>query len=140
MSLGNAGGSQKFDVAYLVLSGTTTAARCPELLRALVGLGLSKVIALPTPNAARVIAPRELDPSGLQSALLGPALRVLAELVRRLHSLEGPIPLNAWLEHDERDWRLVLLPRLTIIAGLELGAGIFVNTLPPEEAAQRLRG
>ena len=87
-----------------------------------------------------VIAPREPDPSGLQSTLLGPALRLLAELVRRLHGLEGPVPLNAWLEHDERDWRLVLLPRLTIIAGLELGAGIFVNTLPPEEAAQRLRG
>ena len=67
MSLGNAGGGQKFDVAYLVLSGTTTAARCPELLRALVGLGLSKVIALLTPNAARVIAPRELaDIEGVQ--------------------------------------------------------------------------
>jgi len=49
-----------FDVAYLVLSGTTTAARCPELLRGLVGLGFSTVIALPTPNAARVVAPREL--------------------------------------------------------------------------------
>ena len=48
------------------------------------------------------------------------------------------VPLNAWLEHDEHDWRIVLLPRLTILAGLELGAGIFVNTLPPEEAAQRL--
>jgi len=63
-----------------------------------------------------------------------------AELVRRLHALEGPVPLNAWLEHDDRDWRLVLLPRLTILAGLELGAGIFVNTLPPEEAAERLAG
>jgi UDPglucose--hexose-1-phosphate uridylyltransferase len=87
-----------------------------------------------------VIAPREPDPSGLQSNLLGPAIRLLAELVRRLQSLEGPVPLNAWLEHDDRDWRLVLLPRLTVIAGLELGAGIFVNTLPPEEAAQRLGG
>src|SRR5207237_1414820 len=47
---------------------------------------------------------------------------------------------RAWLEHDDRDWRLVLLPRLTILAGLELGAGIFVNTLPPEEAAERLAG
>jgi phosphopantothenoylcysteine synthetase/decarboxylase len=49
-----------FDVAYLVISGTTTAARCPELLRGLVGLGFSTVIALPTPNASRVIAPRDL--------------------------------------------------------------------------------
>jgi phosphopantothenoylcysteine synthetase/decarboxylase len=52
--------SQEFDVAYLVLSGTTTAARCPEILRGLVGLGFATVIALPTPNAARVIAPRDL--------------------------------------------------------------------------------
>ena len=58
--------------------------------------------------------------------------------LHRLRALEGPLPLNAWLEQDENDWRLVLLPRLTILAGLELGAGIFVNTLPPEEAAERL--
>ena len=49
-----------FEVAYLVLSGTSTAARCPELLRGLVGLGFSTVIAILTPNASRVIAPREL--------------------------------------------------------------------------------
>ena len=49
-----------FDVAYLVLSGAATAARCPELLRGLVGLGFSTVIAIPTPNASRIIASREL--------------------------------------------------------------------------------
>jgi phosphopantothenoylcysteine synthetase/decarboxylase len=51
---------EAYDVVYLVLSGTTTAARCPELLRGLAGLGFSTVIALPTPNASRVIALREL--------------------------------------------------------------------------------
>jgi phosphopantothenoylcysteine synthetase/decarboxylase len=51
---------ETFDVAYLVLSGTTTAARCPDLLRGLLGLGFSTVIAIPTPNASRVIGPREL--------------------------------------------------------------------------------
>ena len=56
-----------FDVVYLMLSGTTTAARCPELLRGLVGLGFATVIAIPTPNAARVIAARELaDVEGVQ--------------------------------------------------------------------------
>jgi phosphopantothenoylcysteine synthetase/decarboxylase len=59
--------NERFDVAYLVLSGTTTAARCPGLLRELVGLGFSTVIAIPTPNAARVIAPRELaDVAGVR--------------------------------------------------------------------------
>ena len=58
---------ERFDVAYLILSGTTTAARCPELLRGLLGLGFSTVIAIPTPNASRTIAPRELaDVEGAQ--------------------------------------------------------------------------
>jgi len=61
------GGRRTYDVVYLVLSGTTTAARCPEILRGLVGLGFKTVIALPTPNASRVIAPRELaDAEGAQ--------------------------------------------------------------------------
>jgi phosphopantothenoylcysteine synthetase/decarboxylase len=58
-ALGAAAGGEVFDVAYLVLSGTTTAARCPELLRGLVGLGFATVIALPTPSASRVLAPRD---------------------------------------------------------------------------------
>src|ERR1700745_527924 len=60
-------GGERFDVAYLVLSGTTPAARWPELMGGLVGLGFSTVIALPTPNAARVVAPRDLaDVAGAQ--------------------------------------------------------------------------
>ena len=51
---------ESFEVAYLVVSGASTAARGPELLRGLAGLGFSTVIAIPTPNASRVIAPREL--------------------------------------------------------------------------------
>jgi hypothetical protein len=67
MSPGSAAGGESFDVAYLVLSGTTTAARCPEILGGLVGLGFSTVIAIPTPNAWRVIAPRDLaDVAGVR--------------------------------------------------------------------------
>jgi phosphopantothenoylcysteine synthetase/decarboxylase len=61
-----------------VLSGTTTAARCPEILRGLVGLGFKAVIAIPTANAARVIAPRELaDVAGAQvvESYFDPAIR-----------------------------------------------------------------
>jgi UDPglucose--hexose-1-phosphate uridylyltransferase len=86
-----------------------------------------------------VVAPVEPEPGGVASGLLGPALSLLAGLVRRLHILEGPVPFNAWLEQGRDDWRLVFLPRLTILAGLELGAGIYVNALPPEEAAARLK-
>src|SRR5438105_5831902 len=67
MNLGDPAYGERFAVVYLVVSGTTAAARWPELLRGLVGLGFSTVIALPTPNASRVIAPRELaDVPGAQ--------------------------------------------------------------------------
>jgi UDPglucose--hexose-1-phosphate uridylyltransferase len=85
-----------------------------------------------------VIAPTEPEAEPLESKRLALALKLLAEIVRRLQRLEGHVPLNAWLEQSPDDWRLVLFPRLTILAGLELGAGIHVNTLPPEEAAARL--
>jgi phosphopantothenoylcysteine synthetase/decarboxylase len=58
---------ERFDLIYLVLSGTTTAARCPEVLHGLLGLGFTTVVVLPTPNASRTIAPRELaDVPGVQ--------------------------------------------------------------------------
>jgi len=52
--------TERFDTAYLILSGTTTAARCPEIARGLLALGFPSVIVIPTPNASRVIASREL--------------------------------------------------------------------------------
>ena len=57
---------ERFDLVYLVLSGTTTAARCPEIARELVDLGFTTVIAIPTPNASRVLAPRELADVGVR--------------------------------------------------------------------------
>jgi phosphopantothenoylcysteine synthetase/decarboxylase len=67
MSVGDNPGGELFEVAYLVLSGTTTASRGPELLCGLVELGFATVIAIPTPNASRVIALRDLaDIEGVQ--------------------------------------------------------------------------
>lgn len=74
-----------------------------------------------------------------QSTLLPTALQLAAEGIRRLHRVEGDVPLNLWL-HDHAHWHIEVLPRLTVFAGIELGAGIYVNTLAPEEAAERLRG
>ena len=59
--------TEQFNIVYLMLSGTTTAARCPEILHGLLGLGFSTVLCVPTPNAARTIAPRDLaDVEGVQ--------------------------------------------------------------------------
>lgn len=70
---------------------------------------------------------------------LAEALAVLRDVVRRLRGIEGPLPWNAWLHHDERTWHLELVPRLSILAGVELGAGIYVNTVDPLDAAAALR-
>ncbi|MEP6908837.1 MAG: hypothetical protein ABI896_00235 [Actinomycetota bacterium] len=70
---------------------------------------------------------------------LGHVLILLREGIRRLHEVEGPTPVNAWL-HAGAHWHVEIVPRLAVLAGLELGAGLYVNWLPPEEARTRLRG
>jgi UDPglucose--hexose-1-phosphate uridylyltransferase len=113
----------------------------PEVLPVLERDGVSAGC----PVASRVpyevqIRPLRSEPDGLRSDLLAPALRVLAELVRRLQRLEEAslVPLNAWL-HTGESWHLELLPRTTRLAGLELGAGVYVNPVAPEAAAEALR-
>jgi UDPglucose--hexose-1-phosphate uridylyltransferase len=85
-----------------------------------------------------LIAPVEHEGDPWTSAHLAGALELAAEGVRRLHGVEGPRPVNLWL-HAPGHWHLEILPRMTVMAGLELGAGVYVNTLAPEEAAARLR-
>jgi UDPglucose--hexose-1-phosphate uridylyltransferase len=70
---------------------------------------------------------------------LAPALGLLRDIVIRLRAVEGAVPWNAWLHHG-RQWHIELVPRLSTLAGLELGAGVYVNALPPETAAESLRG
>jgi UDPglucose--hexose-1-phosphate uridylyltransferase len=69
---------------------------------------------------------------------LADGLVLLRDLVRSLHRAEGSRPWNAWL-HPGPPWHIHFVPRLTALAGIELGAGIYVNVLPPERAAERLR-
>jgi UDPglucose--hexose-1-phosphate uridylyltransferase len=66
---------------------------------------------------------------------LDAGLLLLRNVVRRLRAVEGPVPWNAWLHAGH----IELVPRLTVFAGIELGAGIYVNTLAPEDAARALR-
>jgi UDPglucose--hexose-1-phosphate uridylyltransferase len=53
-------------------------------------------------------------------------------------------PLNLWVRTAPRDaerfcWRIDIVPRLTPLAGLELGTGVHLNTVAPERAAAELR-
>jgi UDPglucose--hexose-1-phosphate uridylyltransferase len=75
------------------------------------------------------------------------ALRLLRRCVQSLRALEGPVSWNAWLHNawqgtviPDAHPHIELVPRLSVLAGLELGAEIYVNTLAPAEAASRLRG
>jgi UDPglucose--hexose-1-phosphate uridylyltransferase len=72
--------------------------------------------------------------AGLLHATLGRLARVLGAVP----------PLNLWVRTAPRGaqyfcWRIDILPRLTHLAGLELGTGLNLNILPPERAAELLR-
>ncbi len=66
----------------------------------------------------------------------------LTRLARRLGA--SP-PLNLWVRTAPRGaehfcWRIDIMPRLVHLAGLELGAGVHLNIVPPEQVASELRG
>jgi UDPglucose--hexose-1-phosphate uridylyltransferase len=86
-----------------------------------------------------LVAPRRHEEDAWSSRRLGAAIALVAEGLRRLHAVEGARPANIWL-HTGGHWHLHVVPRLTVLAGVELGAGIYVNTLRPEDAAAALRG
>jgi UDPglucose--hexose-1-phosphate uridylyltransferase len=86
-----------------------------------------------------LVAPLDADADGFVSPRLTTALQVLADAFRRLFAVEGRRPVNAWLHTGGTHWHLEVLPRLSVFAGIELGAGIYVNTLAPEDAARALR-
>lgn len=129
---------------------------CPlcELLEAELAEGRrvvdasESVIAIASPAGRTpyelLVAPRRCEPDAYASDVLEDALRSATAAIRRLHELEGRVPLNLWLHtaafgRGGFHWHLELVPRLTVLAGLELGAELYVNPLPPEEAARALR-
>ena len=71
--------------------------------------------------------------------------RMLHQALNRLAAVLGSLPpLNMWVRTAPRDaerfcWRIELLPRLAQLAGLEIGTGVHLNVLAPEDAAGRLR-
>ena len=103
---------------------------------------------LMAPYASRLpyqlmVAPRRVraryeddGPSG--AALLHDAL------LRLRRRLGASPPLNLWVRTAPRGadhfcWRIDILPRLTHLAGLELGTGVYLCVVAPEAAAAELR-
>jgi UDPglucose--hexose-1-phosphate uridylyltransferase len=100
------------------------------------------------PYASRVpfqlmVVPRRSRPRFEDDGPLGAALLhdVLSRLARRLGA--SP-PLNLWVRTapsgaEHFCWRIDILPRLTHLAGLELGTGVNLCITAPEQAAAELR-
>jgi UDPglucose--hexose-1-phosphate uridylyltransferase len=71
--------------------------------------------------------------------------RLLHDGLRRLRARFGASPpLNLWVRTAPRGadhfaWRIDIVPRLTHLAGLELGTGVHLNVVAPEQAAAELR-
>ena len=71
--------------------------------------------------------------------------RMLHQALSRLGAVLGALPpLNMWVRTAPRDadrfcWRIEVMPRLAQLAGLEIGTGVHLNVLAPEDAAERLR-
>jgi UDPglucose--hexose-1-phosphate uridylyltransferase len=69
----------------------------------------------------------------------------LRDLVRRLHAVLGSPDYNIVVETAPRhhdgpfQWWADIVPRVTVIAGFEMGTGMFVNVVPPDQAAATLR-
>jgi len=85
-----------------------------------------------------LVAPLECEDDAFASPRLGPALVLVADGLRRLRVAEAAAAVNAWV-HPLGHWHIEVIPRLSTLAGLELGAGYYVNTLAPESAAGLLR-
>jgi UDPglucose--hexose-1-phosphate uridylyltransferase len=100
------------------------------------------------PFAARVpfhvvLAPRQPTARFSDDGPLGG--RLLHQVLNRLRATLGTLPpLNMWVRTAPRDaahfcWRIEIMPRLAQLAGLEIGTGVHLNVLAPEDAAARLR-
>jgi UDPglucose--hexose-1-phosphate uridylyltransferase len=51
----------------------------------------------------------------------------------------APISSNVLVEYDFYHWHVEIVPRLSKIAGFELGTNIFINGVDPDEGAALLR-
>ncbi len=93
------------------------------------------------------IVPRGHQPRFEECGDLEAMAELMTDLLERYRTRLGDPPFNYWIHtyplHGESrpyHWHLEIVPRITIPGGLEMGAGVWVNTVAPEQAAMELRG
>lgn len=90
-----------------------------------------------------MLVPRDTRAAFEEDGPLGAAM--LHDALSRLQRRFGcNPPLNLWVRTapsgaERFCWRIDIVPRLTHLAGLELGAGVHLNIVAPEQAAAELR-
>ena len=104
--------------------------------------------ASPTPFCTHIYPRRHMATFGaISQPELEDLARVLCSVLARLyHGLDNP-DFNYTIRtapHESAGvtyyhWYLSIIPRLTRVAGFELGSGMFINTMLPEAAAEFLR-
>jgi UDPglucose--hexose-1-phosphate uridylyltransferase len=75
------------------------------------------------------------------------AAQILQDTLKRLNQVLTDPPYNYIIhsspfpdrERDFYHWHIEITPKLTKMAGFEMGTGFFINPTPPEEAAGYLR-
>jgi UDPglucose--hexose-1-phosphate uridylyltransferase len=108
-----------------------------------------EVFASATPFATHIFPLRHMASFGeISAAEISGLARVLRDLLAKIYvGLENP-DLNFTVRSGPSDyvgarhfhWYVSVIPRLTRVAGFELGSGMFINTVLPESAAEFLRG
>ncbi|MDH4161154.1 MAG: DUF4931 domain-containing protein [Nitrospirota bacterium] len=92
----------------------------------------------------------EADFANLADEDLADLARVFQRAMARLNSVLGGVQYNFFIHslprgpvydgnRESYHWHIEICPRTSVPTGFELGSGLFVNTISPEDAAARLR-
>ncbi|MFZ0734775.1 MAG: galactose-1-phosphate uridylyltransferase [Candidatus Sulfotelmatobacter sp.] len=107
-----------------------------------------EVFASPTPFATHIFPLRHMATFGDISEMeIADLARILRTLLAKIYVGLGNPDLNFTVRSAPAEyaqarhfhWYVSVIPRLTRVAGFELGSGMFINTVLPEEAADFLR-
>jgi UDPglucose--hexose-1-phosphate uridylyltransferase len=84
-----------------------------------------------------------LFPEGQRSGLAVLLKDILLCLYRGLNDPAYNLMIDTSVTTDEENpyyhWHIRIVPRLSMIAGFEMGSGIYINTMLPEDSAKSLR-